>query len=294
MPLVGRFSQFNIPHVWHGIIDSQEWKAVMGIPLIQVDAFTSRPFAGNPAAVCLLDQPAETDWMQAVAAEMNLSETAFVIPIDGGFGLRWFTPAVEVELCGHATLATAFALWSEHRVPVTEEIRFSTASGWLSAQRRGELIELDFPATPATEASAPAGLESAMGMSADFIGTNRFDKLLVVDSEQTVRNLKPDFAALAAVTQRGVIATAPSADGAHDFVSRFFAPAAGINEDPVTGSAHCCLAPYWSARLGKREMIGYQASARGGTVHVRLEGDRVILGGHAVMVMRGIMTCQTG
>lgn len=257
------------------------------VPLLQIDAFTDRPFAGNPAAVCLLDRPAATDWMQHVASEMNLSETAFVHPLDDGFGLRWFTPVVEVELCGHATLAAAHALWEMERVLGDEAIRFSTASGWLAASRQGNLIELDFPATPARESSPPAGWEEAMGLRPQWVGQNKFDRLMIVETEENLRQIQPDYSRLAGMTVRGVIVTSRARDPEYDFVSRYFAPAAGIDEDPVTGSAHCTLGPYWAEKLGKHEMVGYQASARGGTVHVRVDGDRVALGGQAITVMQG-------
>jgi PhzF family phenazine biosynthesis protein len=258
--------------------------------LFLVDAFTDRPFAGNPAAVCLPDGERDPAWMQAVAAEMNLSETAFVRPRDDGFELRWFTPAAEVELCGHATLAAAHALWTEGVVGDGLPIRFHTASGVLTCTRVGDLIELDFPATPAEEATPPAGLLDALGVRPTFVGKSRFDAFLVVDSEPIVRSLTPDFAKLRQIAVRGVIVTGTSDDPRFDFVSRFFAPAVGVNEDPVTGSAHCCLGPYWGERLGKTELTAYQASPRGGVVRVRMNGNRVLLGGRAVTVLRGNLT----
>ena len=264
----------------------------MGLPIIQVDAFTDRPFAGNPAAVCLLPAPADARWMQHVAREMNLSETAFLVRQSDGFDLRWFTPAVEVDLCGHATLASAHVLWeSGHLAPGTQA-RFHTRSGRLTADRRGDWIELDFPATRAEPAAAAAGLTAALGVTPRFVGRSRFDYFLEVDGEEVVRGCTPDFGALAGVDARGVIVTsrAAASTGGYDFVSRFFAPRAGVDEDPVTGSAHCALAPYWTRQLGRPELVGYQASARGGTVRVRLQGDRVILGGQAVTVLRGELT----
>ncbi|MCA9119668.1 MAG: PhzF family phenazine biosynthesis protein [Planctomycetaceae bacterium] len=255
--------------------------------LLIVDAFTDRPFAGNPAAVCVLEQQRDADWMQAVAAEMNLSETAFVRRLDGDFELRWFTPAIEVELCGHATLASAHALWTEGIVKTGQPIRFHTKSGVLTCTQAGDLIELDFPATPAEAAEPPAGLLDALGAQPNYVGKSKFDKFILVESEKVVRSLKPDFTALRQVPMRGVIVTSPSDDPQFDFVSRYFAPGAGIDEDPVTGSAHCCLGPYWSERLGKIEMTAFQASSRGGIVRVRLNGDRVLLGGQAVTVMKG-------
>jgi predicted PhzF superfamily epimerase YddE/YHI9 len=259
----------------------------MALPLFQVDAFTDTAFAGNPAAVCLLDGPADARWMQQVAAEMNLSETAFVRPLAEGWELRWFTPAVEVDLCGHATLASAHVLWEQGRVPPGEPIRFHTRSGVLTARPAADGIELDFPATPAEPAAAPPGLAAAVGAAPRFVGRNRFDYLLELDSEAAVRGLRPDLRALAAVPVRGIIVTARSAVPAFDFVSRFFAPASGVPEDPVTGSAHCCLGPFWAGRLGKDELRAYQASARGGVVGVRVAGQRVYLRGRAVTVLRG-------
>jgi PhzF family phenazine biosynthesis protein len=261
---------------------------IMPIPLFCIDAFTNKPFHGNPAAVCLLSGPCADAWMQAVAAEMNLSETAFVLPRDdGAFGLRWFTPATEVDLCGHATLAAAHALWEASRVPSGNAIRFQTRSGELVCNRRGEWIELDFPALVPTSASPPAGLLDSLGVATVHVSRSRFDYLVQVKSEQEVRAARPDFRALRAVDTRGVILTAASAEPAFDLVSRFFAPAVGVDEDPVTGSAHCCLAVYWSRLLGRSTMIARQLSLRGGIVRVELRGDRVILGGQAVTVHKG-------
>lgn len=257
------------------------------IPCYQVDAFTDRAYAGNPAAVCLLERAPDATWMQSVAAEMNLSETAFVAPREPDFALRWFTPTIEVELCGHATLAAAHVLWETGVVAPAEPIAFHSKSGVLRCMRNGDLIELDFPATPPVETAAPPGLLQALGVDASFIGKSQFDKFVVVDSEQKLRSLTPDFAALRKIPMRGVIVTSTSDDPRFDFVSRYFAPGSGIDEDPVTGSAHCCLGPLWSGRLGKSEMLAYQASARGGIVRVRLSGDRVFLGGQAVTVLRG-------
>jgi PhzF family phenazine biosynthesis protein len=262
----------------------------MGVPIVQVDAFTAAPFRGNPAAVCVLPGPVDDRWMQDVAREMNLAETAYLWPEAGDFRLRWFTPAVEVDLCGHATLASAHVLWETGRLATDVDARFQTRSGLLTAHRHGGLIELDFPAKPVDPAEAPPGLIESLGVMARFVGRNRFDYLVEVDSEDVVRKVVPDHRLLRTVGARGVMVTSPSASPEHDFVSRFFAPGSGIDEDPVTGSSHCALAPYWGARLGKREMVGYQASARGGVVRVRLEGDRVVLGGQAVTVLRGEIT----
>lgn len=259
----------------------------MNVPLFQVDAFTDRPFSGNPAAVCVLTSPQPDNWMQAVAAEMNLSETAFLVEEGDGYRLRWFTPKVEVDLCGHATLASAHVLWTEGRLPVDQTISFHTKSGLLKAVRRDGLIELDFPLDPPSATSPPPDLLPALGAAADYVGKGKFDFLVEVASEDVVRSMTPDFARLAEIEVRGFIVTARSSSPDYDFVSRFFAPWAGINEDPVTGSAHCCLAPYWQVRLGKSEMTAFQASARGGVVRVRIEGDRVLLGGQAVTILKG-------
>jgi len=252
----------------------------------QVDAFTAEPFSGNPAAVVPLDGPADDAWMQAVAAEMNLSETAFVHREGDDFRLRWFTPAVEVELCGHATLATSHVLWSEGLVGAGL-IRYRTRSGELRARPDDDLIELDFPSRPPAAVEPPAGLAEALGIRPRWVGGSVEDLLVELESDAVVRSLAPDMAALLRVTARGVIVTAASADERFDFVSRFFAPAVGIPEDPVTGSAHCVLGPFWSERLGRENLVGYQASARGGVVHVRLLGERVALSGRAVTVLRG-------
>lgn len=261
----------------------------MAQTVIQVDAFTAEPFRGNPAAVVPLETERDDAWMRSVAREMNLSETAFVRPAADGFSLRWFTPAVEVDLCGHATLATAHVLWETGRLGPTAEARFQTRSGLLTARRDGDLIELDFPATPPTPGDPPAGLLEALGISGGEVGRSRFDYLVRVESAAAVRAIRPDFGRLREVEARGVIVTAEADDGIHDFVSRFFAPRTGVDEDPVTGSAHCCLAPYWAGRLGRNALSGYQASARGGTVDVRVEGARVKLRGRAVTVMRGVL-----
>jgi len=256
--------------------------------LIQVDAFTSEPFRGNPAAVCFLDQERDDAWMRNVAAEMNLAETAFLLPRGDGWSLRWFTPAVEVKLCGHATLGSAHALWEEGRLGANDVARFHTLSGELTAARDGEWIELDFPAKPAQEIAAPDGLLESLGVEHPrYVGRNEFDYLVEVESEDEVRALKPELARLAEIPVRGVIVTSKAATDGVDFVSRFFAPAVGVPEDPVTGSAHCCLTPFWSARLGKTEMRALQVSARGGELRVRLDGDRVKLAGQAVTTLRG-------
>ncbi len=253
--------------------------------IYQVDAFTDKPFTGNPAGVCVLPVPKDDAWMQNVAAEMNLSETAFLLEQADGFRLRWFTPAVEVELCGHATLASAHVLWEIGRLDGHEPARFHTLSGLLTAERRGDAIELDFPATPDEPADAPAGLAGILGANVVNFRSSRFDHLVELESEAVVRGLRPDFTRLKSLPVRGIMVTSRAASPGFDFVSRFFGPAVGIDEDPVTGSAHCCLGPYWSQRLGKTEMLACQASARGGVVGVTVMGDRVRLRGQAVTVM---------
>jgi PhzF family phenazine biosynthesis protein len=260
---------------------------MMGVPIYQVDAFTEIPFAGNPAAVCLLAESRDDRWMRDVAREMNLSETAFVQPAEDGFSLRWFTPAIEVDLCGHATLATAHVVWETDRLGPDDAARFRTRSGVLTARLTHVGIEMDFPATPARATSAPTGLEAALGAKICYVGRSRFDLLVELSSEQAVRDLRPDLAMLGQIEARGVIVTARATTPGYDFISRFFAPRAGIDEDPVTGSSHCCLGPFWMERLGRSELIGYQASQRGGTVSVRVAGDRTFIGGRAVTVLRG-------
>jgi PhzF family phenazine biosynthesis protein len=257
--------------------------------LFVVDAFTAAAFTGNPAAVCLLNDEAEPAWMQAVAAEMNLSETAFVTPAGADFGLRWFTPTVEVPLCGHATLASAHVLW-DGWLPLDVPARFHTASGLLTCNRAGDLIEMDLPADPPETIPVTPELAAALGVDTSQIAAaaqNRVGKLVALTDAATVRALTPDFPAIAELDASGVIVTAESDDPAYDFISRYFAPAVGIDEDPVTGAAHCALTPFWSQRLAKTEMNAHQASKRGGQVHCRLEQDRVVLGGQAVTVTRG-------
>jgi len=251
-----------------------------------VDAFTAEPFRGNPAAVYVLPSWHADDWLQLVGREMNHSETAFLVRSSSGFELRWFTPLVEVDLCGHATLASAHSLW-ERGVVDADRIAFSTRSGVLTATRGAGLIELDFPLLPVEPWDAPAELSAAVGVRPIYVGKSRHDCLLELATEAEIRSLTPDFTRLAQVATRGVIVTARSSDPTFDFVSRFFAPAAGINEDPATGSAHCCLADFWQKKLPKSSFRAYQASPRGGVIHVRVEGTRAILGGNAVTVARG-------
>lgn len=259
----------------------------MGQTIIQVNAFTNIPFSGNPAAVCVLPEPRDQDWMQQVAQEMNLSETAFLLAQEDGFNLRWFTPTVEVDLCGHATLASAHVLWTEGYLSPDAEARFHTRSGLLTAKQQDEWIDLNFPANPSEDVVIPPELIKALRVPIRDVNENSLGYLVEVDSEEIVREAQPDFLLLSQMPVHGVIITSQSDRPEYDFVSRFFAPAIGINEDPVTGAAHCCLAPYWSRRLNKTEFVAYQASARGGVVKVRCEGDRVILGGQAVTVLRG-------
>ena len=257
-------------------------------PVTQVDAFTNRAFAGNPAAVCVVEEPMDDATMQAIAREMNLAETAFLRrrPDGNDWDLRWFTPAVEVELCGHATLASAHALWESGAADTGSPLRFHTRSGVLGAARGAGWIELDFPALVSSESPAPSWLAGALGTDPVRVLRGPFDYLVEVGSEDVVRSLAPDIGMLAREPVRGFIVTA-AGSGEFDFVSRYFAPAAGIAEDPVTGSAHCALAPFWAPRIGRDAMLAYQASARGGVVRVTLAGDRVLLGGQAVTTLRG-------
>lgn len=262
--------------------------------LFQVDAFTHEPFTGNPAAVCLLDKPREESWMQSVAAQMNLAETAFVSRLAGRFQLRWFTPTTEVPLCGHATLASAHVLWQEQVLASDDDVEFETQSGLLRARSCGEWIRLDFPsAAVETNAELAENLDG-LGVSLQRASRSDLYYLAELGSEQAVRDVKPDLQRLSELDRKGVIVTSRVTGPPYDFVSRFFAPALGIDEDPVTGSAHCVLGPYWASRLGKPEVVGYQASARGGVVRVRVEGagvapGRVHLCGQAVTVWQGAL-----
>jgi PhzF family phenazine biosynthesis protein len=260
--------------------------------LYQVDAFTDTPFCGNPAAVCLLSMERTEDWMQQVAAEMNLSETAFLRRrADGTFRLRWFTPTDEVDLCGHATLAGAYVLWSEGYLAPDEPARFDTASGRLTAHRQASWVALDFPTDPPRAVEAAEGLLEGLGIGgAPFVGRTGRDYFVQVADRAAVEALAPAMDRLAELDARGVIATARAGEGAADFVSRFFAPGVGVPEDPVTGSAHCALGPFWAARTGRKALLGRQVSARGGSVRVEIDGaeaDRLTLQGQAVTVVRG-------
>lgn len=266
-------------------------------PIHQVDVFAERPFAGNPAGVCVLQAPAPEAWMRDVAREMNLSETAFLHAEGDGWRLRWFTPRVEVELCGHATLAAAHVLWETGVLSPEAGARFFTRSGVLTAARRGEWIEMDFPAKPVEPVVPPEGFLAALGLAGDaavdrpgaalFVGRSQFDCLVEVESEAIVRRASPDFGRLRQVPVRGTILTSRAETAGFDFVSRFFAPTVGIDEDPVTGSAHCALVPYWAAKFDRRAFVAYQASERGGVLRLALEGDRVRISGRAVTVLRG-------
>jgi len=273
---------------------------MLGQSIVLVDAFASRPFAGNPAGVCLLLQAASAEWMQSVATEVNQADTAFAVRRDdGAFDLRWFTPVAEVALCGHATLACAHHLWNSGVLPSSEMARFHTLSGLLTATQQADgWIELDFPTELATPVPAPENLADVLGASPLFIGKNRMDYLVELEDEEVVRKLRPDLRTIASWDARGLIVTARShshteAGLTADFISRWFGPAIGINEDPVTGSAHCALAPYWAERLGKVELVAYQASKRGGWLRVRHNGDRVLLRGKAITTLEGTLKQRT-
>ena len=261
--------------------------SVTALEIVQVDAFSERAFGGNPAAVCLLARERPAEWMQRVAAEMNLSETAFLVPEADGYRLRWFTPAVEVDLCGHATLASAHHLWEAGVLGATEAAVFHTRSGRLEARRQGEWIEMDFPLDRPRAADPAPGLAEALGARPTGELRSKLYRLVELESEAVVRGLEPDVGGIGRAAPEGLIVTARADGDEFDFVSRFFAPELGVDEDPVTGSAHCVLAPYWTERLGRDELVGYQASARGGVVRVRVMGDRVVLAGRAITVLRG-------
>ncbi len=260
----------------------------MAIRIFQVDAFSNQPFKGNPAGVVPLESEADALWMKNVAMEMNLAETAFFYAKDDGYHLRWFTPTVEMKLCGHATLASAHILWQEKMLSSDHEAKFYTMSGILTAKRKGDWIMLNFPSEPPLKITPPALLlESLQGIDLRYVGENRLDYIVELENEDIVRSLEPDLKTMAKMNKRGVIVTAHAKGAEYDFISRFFAPHDGINEDPVTGSAHCCLGPYWSGLLGKDELKAYQASARGGELRVEMRGERVHLWGQAVTVIKG-------
>ncbi len=263
----------------------------MTIQLHVVDAFTDRPFSGNPAAVCVLNEDRPDKWLQNVAAEMNLSETAYIRTIDGGFSLRWFTPKIEVQLCGHATLASAKVLWEKGLLKPSDVARFHTLSGWLTCRQKEDgWIEMDFPAKATEPTTAQVDLAAALGADVLATASNGMDLLVEVADERTLRALRPNFSELAKLPIRGVIVTCRSESPEYDFVSRFFAPAAGIDEDPVTGSAHCALGPYWQRKLGKSSFTAYQASSRGGVVRMEVRGDRVLLQGQAIMMSHIVLS----
>lgn len=258
----------------------------MPIQLYQIDSFTQLIFKGNPAGVCFLEKPMSDDWMQNVSLEMNLSETAFILPENDAYRLRWFTPEVEVALCGHATLASAHVLWNYNFLPKDKQARFNTLSGLLTADYKNGKIELDFPAKPEIETTEFSILEKVLGAKPIYVGKSQFDVLVEVENDSIVKNLNIDFALLKTLKIRGLIVTAKSSSSEFDFISRFFAPAVGVNEDPVTGSAHCVLATFWNKRLNKNSFHAYQASKRGGVIDVILVGDRVKLSGYAVTVFK--------
>ncbi|PSB04424.1 PhzF family phenazine biosynthesis protein [Merismopedia glauca] len=264
----------------------------MGQKISQVNAFTNLPFAGNPAGVCILSAPQLSEWMQKIAAEMNLSETAFLIKQEDGYYLRWFTPTTEVPLCGHATLASAHVLWSEGHLLPTQAANFYTQSGLLIAKKQGEWIQLDFPVNHSQAIEPFPELSQALGVPIKLAMQNSLGYLVEVESEDLVRKMQPNFELIKALPVANIIVTSLAHLGSeYDFVSRFFAPGLGINEDPVTGAAHCCLAPFWHTRLQKKEFVAYQASSRGGVVKVSYDGDeslsasdRVFLSGQAVTI----------
>lgn len=261
-------------------------------PIYVVDAFTDKPFAGNPAGICLLEKPATEAWMQAVAAEMKHAETAFLVPKERGvYDLRWFTPTIEVDLCGHATLASAFVLWQTARLDPSTEAAFDTRSGRLTARLDGGKIIMDFPAEPATEVEQPSTLRFAFSDPPVWVGQNRMDLFVQLQTAEAVRNLGPSISAIAMLGGRGVIVTAVSDKDEFDFVHRFFAPSSGVPEDHATGSAQCSLAPFWSERLGKSKLTSFQASPRGAVMHAEVFGDRIQIGGKAVMVLEGTLCC---
>ena len=254
-----------------------------------VDSFTDKPFSGNPAAIFILEEDIPDELMQSIASEVNLSETSFVIRKDDVFNLRWFTPTKEAGLCGHATLAAAHILWEVGVLDTKEEAVFETKSGILKARKNSDLIEMDFPIESPSEIDGPKELLKAIEYEPIFIGKNRMDYLAVYENEEVIRKAIPNFEYLKKLDCRGLIISAKSSSDKYNFVSRFFAPNSGIDEDPVTGSAHCCLAPFWSKRLGKKELTGFQVSKRGGIVHTKLEDDKVVLSGKAVTVMKSKM-----
>ncbi len=259
----------------------------MNLDIYHVDAFTDKPFSGNPAAVCIMTSPADEEWMQGVAAEMNLSETAFLYKEDGGFRLRWFTPTTEVKLCGHATLASAHVLWEMGYLSPNEIVVFHTLSGDLTARKDSGLLSIDLPADPPAEADAPKALVDAFGFEPLYCGKGVFGYIVEAPSEDAVREMRPDFPLLRTIPVTGMMVTSVASSPGYDYIARAFAPGSGIDEDPVTGAAHCCMGVYWTKKLGRPELTAYQASPRGGIVNVRIEGDRAFLTGTAVTVLKG-------
>jgi PhzF family phenazine biosynthesis protein len=259
----------------------------MRIPIYQIDAFTNEPFKGNPAAVCLLSEAISENRMQKIALEMNLSETAFLLPEDEGFRLRWFTPLVEVELCGHATLASSFILFNQELVKKNDPIHFFTRSGELKASIQGDWINLNFPGFEEKPFLEAEMLKTILQEDPINIVSSGENVIVELKTSNEIRQLKPDFIQLVKIPIHGLVVTARSDLEEFDFISRYFAPWVGINEDPVTGSAHACLAPYWEKRLKKRKMVAFQASSRGGVVRVEVQGNRVLISGQAIMILKG-------
>jgi len=255
--------------------------------IYQVDAFATKPFSGNPAAVCILEEEKSTEWMQALAEEMNLSETAFLERKGDAFNLRWFTPNFEVDLCGHATLASAHILWETGLLNSDQDALFHTKSGALTARNLDSGIELNFPSEIAEPCELPEEISRSLGVGTVYTGQNRMDYLVELESPEALRSLKPDFNEMAKVNTRGVIVTSKSDVPKYDFLSRFFAPWHGIDEDPVTGSAHCCTGPYWREKLGLDELRAFQASSRGGEVNIGFENERILLRGKAITILKG-------
>lgn len=260
---------------------------MLKVPSYIVDAFTSQKFSGNPAAVCVLETDIDDEQKQKIAAEMNLAETAFILRRGNGYDLRWFTPSVEVDLCGHATLAAAHVLWEKGLAGDKDKILFYTKSGRLELSKYGKLINMLFPRENVIATECPDLIIEGLGVKPEYCGKNRMDYLVEVGSEEVLRNIRPEFAHLSRLDSRGLIVTSVSDRGEYDFVTRFFAPQSGIPEDHVTGSAHCALGPYWADKLGRDKLVGFQASERGGTVYVKLENEKVVLGGYAVTVLAG-------
>jgi PhzF family phenazine biosynthesis protein len=267
----------------------------MTVPIYQVDAFASGPLAGNPAVVCLLTHEQPDEWMQSLAAAREVSETAFLLPIKGGYQARFFSPLTEIPLCGHATLAAAHVAWERGLWPQDSPIVFHCADGVVTTSRRGGVIWLDFPREEIEPAPAPPGLQEALGAPLRCVGRTPRRHVLEADREETIRGVRPDFDALKrCCPDRGIVVTSASSDPCYDFVSRYFAPSFGVNEDPVCGTAHCCLGPFWQERHGRSEMVARQVSPRGGVVRVRIDSDRVHLGGTAVTVSASEVLSSAG